>query len=111
MALRLDSEGREDQVESLRRETNGARDEERQLTQCLSSIKLPSKQVLMTLLWAIRVEEQRIRRKQDAALNLETRSFQVNNQANQDNIVLQVVGAKRKVTEPTISLPKRSRLA
>lgn len=111
VALRLDSKGNDDQVESLRHETDGARDQDRLLTQCLSNITLPSKEVLMTLLWTIRLEEQRIRRKADAVLDLKTRSLDENNQTSHDDIALQVGGAKRKVTEPSISSSKRSRLA
>lgn len=72
VALRLVSEGRDDRVEASRRgfsETRG--DIDRELTQCLSGIALPSREVLLTLLWSIRVEERRQQRRQmrhDAAL-------------------------------------------
>ncbi|KAJ3512843.1 hypothetical protein NM208_g15266 [Fusarium decemcellulare] len=81
VALRLVSKGSEDQAEVLRRGTVESRGDD-ELTRCLSNMALPSKELLMTLLWSIRMEEQRIRRKaaRGASLDSETRSPEQGNQ-------------------------------
>ncbi|KND92726.1 hypothetical protein TOPH_02766 [Tolypocladium ophioglossoides CBS 100239] len=56
VAMRLVSEGCDDRVENLRSESDGTRDEE----------------VLMTLLWALKVEERRIQRRSEALLDPES---------------------------------------
>jgi transcriptional activator HAC1 len=60
VALRLVSEGRDDRVGHLPNGPRATREVDSELTQCLSNIVLPSKEVLMTLLWALKVEERRI---------------------------------------------------
>ena len=91
VALRLVSEGRDNRVETSRRgfsETRG--DIDRELTQCLSGIALPSREVLLTLLWSIRVEERRQHRRQvrlDAALAPEKSVFQDKMKTNQKYIL------------------------
>lgn len=107
VALRLVSERCEDRVEVLRRESNATRDDDRELVQCLSGITLPSKDVLLTLLWALKVEERRIKRRSGAALDPETRS------QTQPiiNYKLKVIGAKRKVADADDSNQKRYRLS
>lgn len=107
VALRLVSEGREDRVGNLRRESSGTRDDDRELTRCLSGIALPSKDVLLTLLWALKVEERRIRRRSGAVLDPETRS----QQQPAHNYKLKVVGDKRKMADVDSSKQKRCRLA
>lgn len=68
VAMRLVSEGRDDRVGTSRRGLSSATrdtiitDDERELTKCLSGMPLPSMEVLMTLLWSIKVEERRLRR-------------------------------------------------
>jgi transcriptional activator HAC1 len=74
VALRLVSKGCEDQVEVLRRGTDGTRGQDDELTRYLTKMALPSRELLMTLLWAIRLEEKRIRRETGEVLELETRS-------------------------------------
>ena len=54
VALRLVSERGDDQVGNLQRESSGTRDEACELTRCLRGADLPSKEVLLTLLWALR---------------------------------------------------------
>lgn len=62
VALRLVSERGDDQVGNLQRESSGTRDEACELTRCLRGADLPSKEVLLTLLWALRkMEAQQIK--------------------------------------------------
>lgn len=107
VALRLVSEGRDDRVGNLRRESNGTRGDDSELTRCLSGIALPSKDVLLTLLWALKVEERRIRRRSGAALDPETRSQQ---HQPAPNYKLEV-GEKRKMADVDGSNQKRCRLS
>lgn len=96
VALRLVSEGRDDRVGILRRESEVTRDVDRELTDCLSGIALPSREVLLTLLWALKVEERRIsRRRSDAVLDPETGAPAQPNYSNQ-SIELKVAGVKRR---------------
>ncbi|KAG6056111.1 hypothetical protein E4U17_002470 [Claviceps sp. LM77 group G4] len=59
-ALRLVSEGCDDRVGGLGIESSGTRDQVSELTQCLRGIVLPSREILITLLWALKVEERKI---------------------------------------------------
>lgn len=63
-ALRLVSEGRETRVRDLLNESKKTREVDRELTQCLRNIALPSKEVLMTLSWALKVETRRLEKRQ-----------------------------------------------
>ncbi|KAM0198360.1 hypothetical protein ACHAPI_003883 [Fusarium lateritium] len=74
VALRLVSKGCEDQVEVLRRGTDGTRGEDDELTRYLTNMALPSRELLMTLLWTIRLEEKRIQRETGEVSELETPS-------------------------------------
>lgn len=67
-ALRLVSKRCDDRVEHFGSESRKTRGENGQLTQCLRGITLPSREVLVTLLWALRVEEQRLQRRSEAML-------------------------------------------
>lgn len=67
-ALRLVSEGCDDRVEHLGIGTSATRGENGQLIQCLRSTSLPSREVLLTLLWGLRVEGQRLERRSKAPL-------------------------------------------
>ncbi|KAI1343257.1 hypothetical protein F5Y15DRAFT_229039 [Xylariaceae sp. FL0016] len=60
--LRLVSEGRDDQVEGLASRSPGIKGDQSRGPQCMwpEGTSLPSKEVLLTLLWAIRVEERKI---------------------------------------------------
>lgn len=107
VALRLVSEGREDRVGNLQRESSGTRGDDHELTRCLSGIALPSKDVLLTLLWALKVEERRIRRRSGVVLDPGTRS----QQQPAHNYKLEVVGDKRKMADVDSSKQKRCRLA
>ncbi|EXL94805.1 hypothetical protein FOIG_12632 [Fusarium odoratissimum NRRL 54006] len=73
VALRLVSEGRDDRVEKSERETEDSRGQD-ELVRCFSEITLPSRELLLTLLWAIRTEEARIQREAGEVLDPETRS-------------------------------------
>eukprot|EP00918_Siedleckia_nematoides_P083489 GHVU01183016.1.p1 GENE.GHVU01183016.1~~GHVU01183016.1.p1 ORF type:complete len:532 (+),score=47.93 GHVU01183016.1:188-1783(+) len=59
-ALRLVSEGCDDRVGGLGAECSGTRDQVSKLTQCLRGIVLPSREILMTLLWVLKVKERKI---------------------------------------------------
>ncbi|PHH88712.1 hypothetical protein CDD83_7172 [Cordyceps sp. RAO-2017] len=65
-ALRLVSQGCDDRVEHLRAEPRAPRDVHGSLTHCLSGITFPSREVLLTLLWALRLEERKIERRIEA---------------------------------------------
>lgn len=63
VAMRLVSQGADSRgVTLLSAEKCIPSDVDHELTQCLSSIVLPSMELLMTLLWTLRVEEQRMNR-------------------------------------------------
>ncbi|KAH8122932.1 hypothetical protein ACSS6W_000330 [Trichoderma asperelloides] len=96
-ALRLVSEGRDDRDGSSDNESCATRGDHCELTQSLRSITLPSREVLLTLLWALRVEERKIQQKQ-AALLVSERSASADQQqipSVSDSIVLKVAGVKR----------------
>ncbi|KAK1968642.1 transcriptional activator hac1 [Colletotrichum sublineola] len=59
-ALRLVSEGCDDRVEGLATEYTAQRDSARQPHTWLAGTPLPSREVLLTLLWALRVEERKM---------------------------------------------------
>ncbi|CCT69693.1 uncharacterized protein FFUJ_05599 [Fusarium fujikuroi IMI 58289] len=60
-------------VEDAERETEDSRGQD-ELVRCLSEITLPSRELLVTLLWALRLEEARIQREAGEVLDPETRS-------------------------------------
>lgn len=96
-ALRLVSEGRDDRDGNSDNESCATRGDHCELTQSLRSITLPSREVLLTLLWALRVEERKIQQKQ-AALLVPERSASADQQqipSVSDSIVLKVAGVKR----------------
>lgn len=74
VALRLVSEGSDDRVVNHELGSYGTRGEDAELAKCLRGIALPSRDVLLTLLWALKVEDQRISRKSEAVCNLGTQS-------------------------------------
>lgn len=93
-ALRLVSEGRDDRDGSSDNESCATRGD-CELTQSLRSVNLPSREVLLTLLWALRVEERKIQQKQ-AALLVSERSASADQQPSiSESIVLKVAGVKR----------------
>lgn len=61
MALRLVSKSDDYQAGPPGFEFDGTRDDNRELTKCLSSIQLPSKDVLVSLFLALKLEEWRMR--------------------------------------------------
>ncbi|KAG6031302.1 hypothetical protein E4U41_007625 [Claviceps citrina] len=72
-ALRLVSEGCDDRVGHLGSESSATRDQVSELTQCLRRIALPSREVLMTLLWVLKAEERKnFKRRSDAHVRLES---------------------------------------
>lgn len=108
-ALRLVSEGRDYRVEMTEQFEAGApRGGVAGELSHLSSTSLPSKEALLTLLWALKVEERRISRTQTKSLEPE-RSVPDQLQPTQ-KYILRVAGMKRKSRETGGSL-KRFRLA
>ena len=61
VALRLVSEGCDDRVETMWRESDLTRDDVCELTRCLGSMALPPAESLLTLLWALQLEDNSIR--------------------------------------------------
>jgi hypothetical protein len=94
MALRLVSERCEDRVGTWWCESTGTRDDDRELSRCLSSIDLPSKDVLVALFYALKVEEWRIQNRQSKQSHL-----------------LNGMGTKRSMTDASRSEQKRCRLS
>lgn len=99
VALRLVSEGREDRVENLCRESSGTREQDRELTECLSGIVLPSREVLMTLLWALKVEDQRIQKGSGAVLAPVSGSPSEQQQPTNIRYILKVSGRKQRLRQ------------
>ncbi|RCI16001.1 hypothetical protein L249_1744 [Ophiocordyceps polyrhachis-furcata BCC 54312] len=64
-ALRLVSEGCDERAGSWRFETRGSRGVSDSLTQCLRDFGQPSREVLLTLLWVLRLEEHKIQRDEE----------------------------------------------
>ncbi|KAK0390590.1 hypothetical protein NLU13_0094 [Sarocladium strictum] len=99
VALRLVSEGRDDRVEASLGGPSATRGEvDRELTDCLSSIALPSREVLLTLLWSIRVEERRQQQRQmrlDVALVPEKSVLQDKRRITNQRYILRVKNAAR----------------
>ncbi|UNI22346.1 transcription factor that binds to CRE motif [Purpureocillium takamizusanense] len=108
-ALRLVSaEGCDDRVENLRSESGVTRDEVRQLTQCLSDITLPSQEVLVTLLWALKVEERRIQKRNRSEVLRPDSGILSDTAAN--NYILKVTPGTKRSRQAGGGAPKRLRL-
>lgn len=73
VALRLVSEGCEDRIGVLRRGTDGSRGQD-ELTGYQTNMALPTRELLMTILWTIQLEERRTQRDDGRAPDLDTRS-------------------------------------
>lgn len=107
VALRLVSEGRDNRVGTLQCEPSATRGNDDQLTRSLSSIVLPSREVLLTLLWALKVEERRSQRRNLARLEPEIGAPEQPTQ----QYVLKVAGVKRpRTSRVSGGCPKRRRL-
>ncbi|KAI1296121.1 hypothetical protein F5Y03DRAFT_387214 [Xylaria venustula] len=113
--LRLVSEGREDRVEGLADGSPGIKgDRSRGLLTWPDGTSLPSREVLLTLLWALRVEERKIRRQEcekDASSPSSRPGSSVlqRKTSTNQNIVLSI-GVKRKGDGTVNSGGKRVRL-
>lgn len=113
-ALRLVSEGCDSRVGDIGSESSATRDQVSELTRCLRGIVLPSKEVLMTLLWTLKVEERKIQRRNNERLQHESSTPEYQSLlSSPDNktLVLKVSGMKRSRTELGGGTPKRYRLA
>jgi transcriptional activator HAC1 len=85
VALRLVSERCEDRVEVLRRGTEGSRGQD-ELTGYLTNMALPSRELLMTILWTIQSEERRLERDNGRALDPQTRSSSHSHQSTKKTV-------------------------
>lgn len=111
-ALRLVSEGCDDRVKTSggdSRATRGAVDE---LSQCLNDTVLPSREVLMTLLWVLKVEERKTHRRNSA---LPTRDWRPGPPVNIKHLCESIgqsfgdsVGMKQSKTDIGGSQPRRA---
>lgn len=99
VALRLVSEGRDNRVETSLGSSSATRgDDDRELTQLLSGMALPSREVLLTLLWSIRVEERKQQRRQmrhDVALVPEKNVLQDKQRTANQTYILKVKNGAR----------------
>ncbi|KAK5627010.1 hypothetical protein RRF57_002725 [Xylaria bambusicola] len=97
--LRLVSEGRDDQVDELANRSPGIKgDQSRGPLMWPEGTSLPSREVLLTLLWALRVEERKLRSQEaNNASSPSSRpgSFVLQGKASTNQTVLWV-GSKRK---------------
>jgi transcriptional activator HAC1 len=84
VALRLVSERCEDRVEVLRRGTEGSRGQD-ELTGYLTNMALPSRELLMTILWTIQ-SERRLERDNGRALDPQTRSSSHSHQSTKKTV-------------------------
>lgn len=109
-ALRLVSEGCDSRVGDIGSESSATRDQVSELTQCLRGIVLPSREVLMTLLWALKVEERKIQRRNDENPQLESGTPEYES-SHTKTFVLKVSGMKRSTQLDGRMANKRSRLA
>lgn len=115
-ALRLVSEGRENRAGDLPNESSTTREVDRELTQCLSSIVLPSREVLLTLSWALKVEVLKIEKRQresgDMAFVLGPENHVLVDKYNKptEEYNLKIVRRKRGLEDASASA-KRHRLA
>jgi len=109
VALRLVSEGRDDQGGNLKRESDVTRGEVCELTRCLSGIHLPSKELLLTLMWALKVEDARIQEKDRAVSELACESPE--QEPTNQKYILRVASMRHlKMQKRTGGIRKRYRL-
>ena len=108
VALRLVSERGDDQVGNLQRESSGTRDEACELTRCLSGANLPSREVLLTLLWTLKMESQRIKNRDGNTTVDELVS--ASEQEPNPKYIIEVAGRKHMRRRPG-GVSKRYRLA
>lgn len=108
VALRLVSERGDDQVGNLQRESSGTRDEACELTRCLSGANLPSREVLLTLLWTLKMESQRIKNRDGNTTVDELMS--ASEQEPNPKYIIEVAGRKHMRRRPG-GVSKRYRLA
>ncbi|KAF4982677.1 hypothetical protein FZEAL_1739 [Fusarium zealandicum] len=88
--------------------TDGSRGDTGELTRYLSDMGMPSKEVLMALLWTLKVYEKRSRQKSSAVLDSETRSQ--GEPTTKHNLPL-VKGVKRNMANLGSAVTKRSRMS
>ncbi|KAH6607093.1 transcriptional activator hac1 [Trichoderma cornu-damae] len=96
-------------------ESRATRGDRCELIQSLRSVALPSREVLLTLLWALKVEQGKIRQKQAALLDpgRSASADQQQQQQQQSDAILKIAGMKRIKTSRLdySSGSKRSRLS
>lgn len=109
--LRLVSEGCDDRVGGIGSESSATRAQVSELTRCLRGVVLPSREVLMTLLWALKVEERKIQRTNDARLQSESGALKHQPKSSSKTFVLKLSGRKRGRTGVSGNTQKRFRRA
>ncbi|KAI0019882.1 hypothetical protein F4780DRAFT_398071 [Xylariomycetidae sp. FL0641] len=115
--LRLVSEGREDRVEELAIGSPGIKGDQSRGPHLLwpEGTSLPSNEVLLTLLWAIRVEERQLSRENRTTVSSPSSrpGFSVLHEktSTQTNVLSASASAKRKSDLADLSNGKRSRLS
>ncbi|KAK1839240.1 transcriptional activator hac1 [Colletotrichum chrysophilum] len=109
-ALRLVSEGCDERVEGLSTEPSAGRDSGQTPRTWLNGAPLPSREVLMTLLWALRVEERNLVRK--GQLAPQDIPYSRNRASTSVSTYVFTVVSKRKCDEADVTeFGKRCRLA
>lgn len=109
-ALRLVSEGCDERVEGLSTEPSAGRDSGQTPRTWLNGAPLPSREVLMTLLWALRVEERNLVRK--GQLAPQDIPYSRNRASTSGSTYVFTVVSKRKCDEADVTeFGKRCRLA
>ncbi|KAK1596997.1 transcriptional activator hac1 [Colletotrichum navitas] len=110
-ALRLVSEGCDDRVEGLATEHPAQRDSFHQPQTWLAGAPLPSKEVLLTLLWALRVEERKMILGGLLPNNTLSPNPTDSTSAPPKNIVITVFPKRKRADEDTNGSGKRFQLA
>lgn len=105
-ALRLVSEGYDDRTESLRAGPRATRGTVAGLSQSLREVELPSREVLLTLLWALRLEERRITRRSEVKTRFDR---SIPEEEPTGRYILNVLGTRREGRGGGVE--KRRRLA
>jgi len=107
----LVSEGCDDRVEGLATEHPAQRDSFHQPQTWLAGAPLPSKEVLLTLLWALRVEERKMILGGLLPNNTLSPNPMDSTSAPPKNIVITVFPKRKRVDEDTNGSGKRFQLA
>lgn len=102
VALRLVSEGCDNQIVGLESESSATRAQECELTECLRGIELPSREVLLTLLWTLRVESNKLARREESTNTVYNPNSEATVMAQKQQRRFQNIGAGRETSSPTL---------